>query len=145
RFADVIGKPSADWETTDLDGKPHALKDYRGKVVVMDFWYRGCGWCIRAMPQVNQLATDFRDEPVAILGMNTDEEEQDARLVVDKMQLTYPVLKAGGLPKKYQITGFPTLVIIDQQGNVHEVEVGYSPTLRDDVAKIIKSLLKQKS
>lgn len=144
RFAAIIGKPAADWQATDLDGKQHALEDYRGKVVVLDFWYRGCGWCIKAMPQVNQLAADFRGEPVAVLGMCTDENEQDARLVADKMQLSYPVLKASGLPQKYQVTGFPTLVIVDQQGTLHEVEFGYSPNLRDDVAKTIRALLKKR-
>ena len=49
----VLDKPAADWELKGLDGKTHKLKDYSGKVVVLDFWYRGCGWCIKAMPQVS--------------------------------------------------------------------------------------------
>lgn len=44
-------------------GKKHALKHYRGKVVVLDFWYRNCGWCLRAMPQVKEAATHFRGRP----------------------------------------------------------------------------------
>ena len=52
--AAVLGQDAAEWETKDLDGKTHALKDYRGKVVILDFWYRGCGWCIRAMPQMKR-------------------------------------------------------------------------------------------
>ena len=56
RRADVVGKPAADWELQGLDGKTHPLAEYRGKVVVLDFWYRGCGWCIKAMPQLNALA-----------------------------------------------------------------------------------------
>ena len=59
RRADVMGKPAADWKLQGLDGKTHALADYRGKVVVLDFWYRGCGWCIKAMPQLNALAEQF--------------------------------------------------------------------------------------
>ena len=46
-IAEMKGKPAADWKLDDLDGKSHALADYRGKVVLLDFWYRGCGWCIR--------------------------------------------------------------------------------------------------
>jgi hypothetical protein len=56
RRAKVMGKPAADFETTDIDGKKVKLSDLRGKVVVLDFWYRGCGWCVKAMPQMNQLA-----------------------------------------------------------------------------------------
>lgn len=97
--AAVLGHDAAEWEIKDLEGKTHALKDYRGKVVILDFWYRGCGWCIRAMPQVKELADDFRGQPVAVLGMNTDRDEKDAQFVVEEMKLNYPVMKAEGLPQ----------------------------------------------
>jgi len=51
RIAAVVGQPAPDFSANDLEGRPHKLSDYRGKVVLLDFWYRGCGWCIRAMPQ----------------------------------------------------------------------------------------------
>lgn len=91
-----------------------------------------------------QLADDFKDEPVAILGMNTDRNEADAKFVVDAMKLNYPVLKAEGLPEKYHVRGFPTLIIIDPQGKVADVHIGYSPTLRDEVAKSVKAILAKK-
>jgi thiol-disulfide isomerase/thioredoxin len=141
--AEVVGKPAALWQTKDLQGKEHALKDFRGKVVLLDFWYRGCGWCMRAMPQIMELVDDFKDQPVAVLGMNTDQDEKDAQFVVDAMKLNYPVLKAQGLPEKYKVQGFPTLVIIDPEGNVADLHVGYSPTLRQDVGAVVKKLLKQ--
>jgi thiol-disulfide isomerase/thioredoxin len=144
RRAKVLGKPAADFETTAIDGKKVKLADLRGRVVVLDFWYRGCGWCIKAMPQMNQLAEDFAGKPVDIFGMNTDRKEEDAKLVIEKMALRYPTLKAEGLPEKFGVQGFPTLIVIDQQGRVHDVHVGYSPTLRDDVGKQIRDLLARK-
>jgi thiol-disulfide isomerase/thioredoxin len=144
RLTAVVGKPAADWEVKDLDGKTHALKSYRGKVVVLDFWYRGCGWCIRAMPQVAQVAEDFKNEPVVVFGMNTDRELENARFVVDKMKIRYPVLRAEGLPEKYKVTGFPTLIIIDREGNIADVHIGYSPTLRQEVGESVRELLKKK-
>ncbi|HUE15147.1 MAG TPA: redoxin domain-containing protein [Planctomycetaceae bacterium] len=141
-WANVLGHHAADWEARDLDGKPHSLKDYRGQVVILDFWYRGCGWCIRAMPQINELAADFRGQPLVVLGMNTDEKAADARFVADKMGLNYATLQvARDLPDKYAVSGFPTLVIIDQRGNVHDRHVGYSPTLRRDIAHIAREML----
>jgi peroxiredoxin len=144
RRAEVVGKPAAAWELKDLDGKAHALADYKGKVVVLDFWYRGCGWCMRAMPQVKQLADDFKGQPVAVLGLCTDPDEKDARFVADKMKLNYPVLRAKGVPEKYKVQGFPTLIVIDQEGAVRAFHVGYSATLRDDVAKVVRGLLAKK-
>jgi thiol-disulfide isomerase/thioredoxin len=140
----LLGKPAVEWSTTDLDGKAHALKDYRGKVVVMDFWYRGCGWCVRAMPQMKQIADHFKDKPVVVFGMNTDRDEKDARFVIAKMGLNYLNLKATGIPEKYKVSGFPTLLIVDPDGVLRDIHVGYSPTLREEVVRSVEGLLNKK-
>ena len=142
RRAKVVGHPAAEFEATDLKGKAHTLKDYKGKVVILDFWYRGCGWCMRAMPQVKQLAAEFKGESVAVIGMNTDHNEADAKFVVDKMGLDYTTLKIDhAVVAKYGVQGFPTMVIIDRQGNVHDLHVGYSPNLQREVGEIVRQLL----
>ena len=74
--------------------------------------------------------------------MNTDRKEEDALFVVEKMELNYANLKATGLPEKYHVQGFPTLIILDQQGVIRDVHVGYSPTLRDEVVQSVNQLLK---
>jgi uncharacterized protein (TIGR03067 family) len=138
----ILGQPAADWSTTDLAGKSHSLKDYRGKVVILDFWYRSCLFCVQAMPQIKEIASQFKDQPVIVLGMNTDAKEEDAKLVVEKMGLNYPNLKATGLPEKYKVQGFPTLIIIDQEGVVRDIRTGYSATLKEEVVKSVEGLLK---
>jgi thiol-disulfide isomerase/thioredoxin len=139
---EVLGKPAADWDTTDLEGKPHRLADYAGKVLVLDFWYRGCGWCIRAMPQLNQVAEDFAGQPVVLLGMNTDSNIEDAKFVEDAMKLKYKSLRVNDeLPKKYGVSGFPTVVVIDGTGKVADIHVGYSPTLREKLTESIRAAL----
>jgi thiol-disulfide isomerase/thioredoxin len=139
---EVLGKQAADWDTTDLDGKPHRLADYAGTVLVLDFWYRGCGWCIRAMPQLNQVAEDFEGQPVVLLGMNTDSNVDDAKFVDKAMGLKYTSLRVDDeLPKKYGVSGFPTFVVIDGTGKVADIHVGYSPTLREKLTKSIRAAL----
>jgi thiol-disulfide isomerase/thioredoxin len=140
----ILDKPATEWSCKDLDGKEHALKDYRGRVVVLDFWYRGCGWCIRAMPQMKEIATHYADKPVTIFGMNTDRNEDDARFVIDKMGLNYGNLKATGVPEKYKVQGFPTLLIIDQEGVLRDIHVGYSADLKEKVIESIDRLLTKK-
>ncbi len=137
----IIGQDAADWELKDLAGATHTMRQYRGRVVVLDFWYRGCGPCIQSMPQMKQLADDFRDWPVAILGMNIDDTE-DAQFVVDVMGLNYPTI-VGVLnePEKYHVRGFPTLVVVDPHGKVAEFQVGYSPTLRTEIGAMVRRLL----
>jgi thiol-disulfide isomerase/thioredoxin len=138
---ELIGQKAEEFSTTDLDEMPHALADYRGKVVLLDFWYRGCGWCIRAMPQLREVAEHYRDRPVVLLGMNTDSKVDDAKFVVEKLRLDYPNLKAGGLPEKFKVHGFPTMILIDQEGIIRDVHSGWSPTLKEDFIARIDRLL----
>jgi thiol-disulfide isomerase/thioredoxin len=113
-------------------------------VLVLDFWYRGCGWCMRAMPQVKEVAKHYRGRPVAVFGMNNDRKEEDARFVVEKMALEYPVLRSDELPARYGVTGFPTLVVIDQEGKIADVHIGYSDHLFEDVTATVDRLLGSK-
>jgi thiol-disulfide isomerase/thioredoxin len=149
RFGNLLNKPSADWKTTDLDGKETSLADYRGKVVLLDFWYRGCGWCVRSMPQIKQVVDDFAGQDVVVLGMNNDDKNpDDARFVIDAMKLNYATLKNGGyesgIHARYGVQGWPTLVMLDAKGVVRHIHVGYSPTLRQELTEKIKELLAEK-
>jgi peroxiredoxin len=134
----AIGSPAPNWTLPDLAGKKHSLKEYRGKVVILDFWYRGCPWCIRAMPQLNTLARQYSDKHVVVLGMNIDKELADAQFVVDKLGLSYVSLRCGDTYKKYGVSGFPTLFVIDGKGRVSDIHVGYSPDLEQKLERSIR-------
>jgi peroxiredoxin len=138
----VLNKPAPTWELADQLGSKHSLEDYRGKVVVLDFWYRGCGWCMRAMPEMKQLAADFAGKPVAVLGMNTDSDPADPKFVVDAFGLDYPILHVEqNIVQQYHVQGFPSVFIIGPDGMMRDVEVGYSPKLHDKLATKITGLI----
>jgi thiol-disulfide isomerase/thioredoxin len=136
--------PALDWKTTDLKGASHALADYRGKVVVLDFWNRGCGWCMLAMPQVKEAAAHFAGRPVAFLAMSTDAaDSRDADFVVEKMAIPYPTLHADEVAKAYNVNSFPTLLVLDQKGVVRTIHSGYTKDLREKLEASVDALLKQ--
>jgi thiol-disulfide isomerase/thioredoxin len=143
RIARYLGKPAATWMASDFDDSVHSLKGYRGKVIVLDFWYRGCGWCVKAMPQIKALAKRFAGRPVVVLGANIDPEEEDARLVIKTMALPYPNLRATALPEKFGIRGYPTVIVIDRQGVVRDYHVGYAADLEERLARTIEGLLRE--
>lgn len=141
RRARLVGQPAAAWEATDLNGQSHALHDYRGKVVILDFWSRNCGTCALTMPSMKQLEAQYRGQPVVVLGMNVGR-EADARYVVEKLGLDFVTMNVGhDVTKQYGVTGIPTFVIINQRGNVHDVVTGYSPTLDTDIGDMVRHLL----
>lgn len=138
------GKPAPDWQLEDFAGKRQTLKGFCGKVVLLDFWYVDCPWCMRAMPKLNALAERFRGKPVAVLGMNTDDSIAAAREVLERMKITYPSLKAKDVYKQYGVTGFPTLFVIDKKGVVRRVHVGYSKDMEETLAATVEQLLSGK-
>ena len=136
------GKPAPAWKLSDLAGKEHSLTDYRGKVLVLDWWYKGCPWCILSMPTLTEVARRYADRPVAILGMNVDRNPSDARFAVEKCKPGYPSLLAGrDLAKEYGVTGYPTLFIVDKQGKVADVHVGCAKDLASRLSKKLDPLL----
>ena len=66
----MVGRQAAEIEAVDLEGKPVKLADYRGKVVVLDFWATWCGPCIAAMPRLIEIQKRFHDRPVVFLALH---------------------------------------------------------------------------
>jgi thiol-disulfide isomerase/thioredoxin len=143
RFASIAGQPSPSWTAADLDGREHRLEQYRGRVMLLDFWFRQCNYCIRAMPQIEEAADHFRTagQAVAFLSVSTDLEEEDARFVAKELPITCPVLRSKELADKYQIKGFPTFLVLDSEGHVAGIFSGYSSRLREDLIACIEGLL----
>lgn len=141
RIARYMGKPAPAWMASDFNDSVHSQRGYKGKVVVLDFWYRGCGWCVKAMPKLKALARRFATRPVVVLGANIDPDEADARLVIEAMELPYPNLRAAKLPDQFGIRGYPTVIVIDREGVIREYRVGYDTGLEERLAKTIEGLL----
>ena len=155
----MVGHPAPAFDLVDLDGVRHSMAAERGKVVVMDFWYRGCPWCLRAMPEIKRLAEAYKQQgkPVQFLGMNSDPDARDARFVADYFALPYPTVMMETtdlhpttrptfmpeqiVPQAYHVTGYPCLFLVGPDGVVKQMNVGYSTTLHDDLKKSIDDLL----
>jgi peroxiredoxin len=138
-----LGK-TVDWKTTDLDGKNVTLADFKGKILVLEYWYRGCFWCVRSMPQLNELTEHYKGKPVTILGMNIDNDEADARFVIRKTGLQYATLKAGSTRKDYGVAAFPTILILNDKGAVCDFHIGYALDLKKILINKIDKLLNER-
>jgi thiol-disulfide isomerase/thioredoxin len=112
---------------SDLSGKRISLKDLRGKVVVLDFWATWCVPCIASMPAMDMLRKQHPE--VVFLFIATGEKEPAVRAYIQHQQLSFQVLmdtpsaQAGSV---YAKKGIPTKVVIDKQGNLRFVTIGYT-------------------
>jgi thiol-disulfide isomerase/thioredoxin len=129
------GMPAPAFTVETPDGKPLSLADFKGKVVILDFWATWCGPCLSSMPGLEKLYQKVKDQNVEVLSLNVyDDKDSFAEWVAanrgTKYNFTFAFDPAEkGAPEsvagqKYNVPGLPTLYLIDREGKVAAAFVG---------------------
>jgi thiol-disulfide isomerase/thioredoxin len=125
-----IGTPAPEIDAEDFDGKRVKLSDYRGKVVVVVFWFSRCGPCKAMIPHECKLVERYRDKPFAMLGVYGDVDFEKAREVIAAQHMTWPIVKTDNacneITQRYGVNCFPTIFVIDAAGIVRHASNGGS-------------------
>ncbi len=128
--AAVAVAPSTDFVLNDLTGGELKLADYRGEVVILDFWATWCGPCKMVMPYLQKIHEDYAEEGIRVVALSVDRKGPAVvRQFIDQSGYTFPVAMAGAeLQKAYGgIRSIPTTFIIGPDGQVAEQMVGAHP------------------
>jgi thiol-disulfide isomerase/thioredoxin len=138
------GTEAPAWTLKDGEGKDVKLSDYKGKVVVLDFWGSWCPPCRAAMPGIQKLHEKFKDKGVAVVGLNYERNAaaNPAKFMKDNGYTYNLVLKADTIADKYKVNGWPTFYILDRQGKVLWSAVGHDPSHEEQMSKVIEEALK---
>jgi thiol-disulfide isomerase/thioredoxin len=137
-----VGEVAPDWTLHDAAGKPRTLSEYRGKVVVMDFWATWCGPCKEVMPRMQKLFEKYQDRDVVVLGVDAWE-QKDAVAFMQQKKFAYSLLLKGEeIAESYRVTILPSVYIVGVDGRVIYSHVGVD---HKDLSDLIEKHLKEKS
>ncbi len=111
-------QPAPEFKLTDLDGNPVNLDQFRGKVVMLDFWESWCEWCVKEMPSLAGLYERYKDSGLVVLSVNVSEPKEIASGFGAK--LPYPVVRDVNreTARRYEVDKYPAHFIIDRQGRM---------------------------
>ena len=119
----LIGKTVPDFSAMDLDGNPISLEQYRGKVVLLDFWAVWCRPCIAEMPNVKAVYNSYKDEGFDIIGISLDADEDHLRGYLKENDIPWRQVFSGEgwkspVAQQYGIRAIPAPWLIDKDGTL---------------------------
>ena len=140
------GKPAPEWTLPTLSGDSISLADLQGKVVLLDFFYKGCAPCGAALPTLQRMHEKYKDQGVVIIGIDPidDPVKDEMADFIEKRSVGYTVVFSDReLPQKYRVTGYPTLFFINREGKIVKYHEGFSASMEEEVEKQIQKMLKK--
>jgi peroxiredoxin len=137
--------PASDFELRDMDEESIKLSDYRGKVVLLNFWATWCPPCIREMPSMERLHQQVDADDFKVIAINQMEDVDQVFAFTGQLEVdpTFEILfdTTSEVSRDYAVRGLPTTYLIDKKGNIRYRAVGGREFDHAEVIKIIKQLI----
>lgn len=138
-------RPAQDFTLADVDGEESRLSDYRGKVVMLNFWASWCPPCRHEMPSMQRLYEKYADQGLVVIGVNQWEDEDLVFEFVGRLEPepTFPVLldRDSKVAEQYGVKGLPTTWLIDREGKLRYRAMGGRDFDHPAIEALIQSLL----
>ena len=141
----LAGRPAPDFALKSSSGENLRLSEYRGDVVMINFWATWCGPCRQEMPLLDELYSRYQRVGFNLLGVNIDDDSGRAMAMINELGVSFPVLfdSRKEVSKMYNVDAMPVTVIVDREGNVRYVHQGYKPGYEQKYLDEVRALLRE--
>ena len=141
-----VGEQAPHCALTSLNNTPAHFHEYAGKVLYVDFWASWCSSCLQSFPFLNQLAHEFGDQGLHIVGVNLDEQVDDAHAFLAHHPSKFTITNHGGeqCAKSFDVQAMPTSYLIDRRGVIRYIHQGFKEGETDELKSHIAQLLAEK-
>jgi peroxiredoxin len=135
----AVGDTAPDWTLRDSEGRAHKLSEYRGRVVVLDFWATWCALCSKVMPRMEKLHRKYKGQGVAVFGVSSFE-TGDPVAAMKKKNCTYGLLLKGEeIAPAYGVETLPAVCVVGPDGRIVYSHAGADhKNLESVVEKLVK-------
>lgn len=141
-----VGQAAPNFKATTTSGQSVSLENYRGYVLIMDFFTTWCPPCKAAIPHLVELNRKYGKQGLQILGQSMDEDgERAVKAFAGEYKINYPVaLTPEQIQVDYGIISVPVVFVIDKKGKVAEIYRGFSDEIGRSMDNLVKKLLAEK-
>src|SRR5580658_9384323 len=144
-FAADAGGPAPAFTLTAVTGEQSGLSQYKGQVVMVNFWATWCGPCQQEMPLLDQMYKKYKPAGFTLIGVNVDKEAPPVKQLLERKPVSFPVLldPANQVSKAYHVDEMPSSVIIDRKGQIRFVHRGCKPGDENQYQDLIRKLIRE--
>jgi thiol-disulfide isomerase/thioredoxin len=123
------------------------LQEFRGKVLVLDFWASWCVPCRRSFPWMNSMQEKYADDGLVIIGINLDAEEADAQAFLRETPADFQIINdpEGALARKHDVVAMPTSYVFDRDGELVTRHLGFKVKRQDEYEALLVETLNRRT
>lgn len=138
-------EPAPDFTLKSASGVNLKLSEFRGEVVLINFWASWCGPCRQEMPLLSELHLQYRDLGFTVLGVNVEEDTRKARKLLADAPVSFPVLfdSDSVVSREYDVVAMPSTMLVDRNGKLRYLHKGYKPGLEAVYQQQVRDLLQE--
>ena len=144
-FAAVSSGPAGNFTLKSASGQNVKLSEFRGQVVLINFWASWCGPCRQEMPHLDAIHKKYQPLGFTVFGVNVEQDREMADKILRDIPVSFPILfdDDNTVSKLYDVDAMPVTVLVDRNGEVRFMHKGYKPGYEEEYENQVRALVRE--